>query len=198
METTFPGNLTLFALLNAGSAPNPAVVRGATLLAVDAVWLVIAALLVLWVLGSRAQRRALMVAGVALLLGLGANRVLATLIGAARPFVHGIGNTLLAHGSDPSFPSDHTTFLLALGFALAARGALRGLGGALIVLGLAVGWARVYLGVHFPLDIAGSIIVALVAAALAEIVSGPLDRPLFARVERANAAVMRLFGRARQ
>jgi len=41
---------------------------------------------------------------------------------------------------------------------------LRKLGVLILLLGTLVGWARVYLGVHFPFDIAGSLLVSLISA----------------------------------
>jgi undecaprenyl-diphosphatase len=40
-------------------------------------------------------------------------------------------------------------------------------GVALALLALPVAWARIYLGVHFPLDMAGAVVVASLAAWLA-------------------------------
>uniref|UniRef100_UPI003FD7AA7F phosphatase PAP2 family protein n=2 Tax=unclassified Pseudomonas TaxID=196821 RepID=UPI003FD7AA7F len=41
---------------------------------------------------------------------------------------------------------------------------LRELGVLMLLLGMSVGWARIYLGVHFPFDIAGSLLISLISA----------------------------------
>jgi len=46
-------------------------------------------------------------------------------------------------------------FTLAVALMLAS---LRKLGVLMLLLGTLVGWARVYLGVHFPFDIVGSLL----------------------------------------
>jgi len=72
----------------------------------------------------------------------------------------------MAHVPDPSFPSDHATVFFALGVTL-LRSPWRPLGVLVLLFGVAVGWARVYLGVHFPFDIVGSLAVAVLSSSLA-------------------------------
>jgi len=76
----------------------------------------------------------------------------------------GLGDQHLAHAANASFPSDHAAALAAISFALLACRSSRGAGGALLLLALAVGWARIAVGVHFPLDVAGGIALAWLAA----------------------------------
>ena len=57
-----------------------------------------------------------------------------------------------AHGT--SFPSSHTAVALAVAIALVPFLA-RPLAAAGIAYAVLVGWSRVYLGVHYPLDILG-------------------------------------------
>ena len=73
-----------------------------------------------------------------------------------------LGHTFLAHQAETSFPSDHAVVFFALGLAF-MRGSLRKAGALLVLFGIAVGWARVYLGVHFPFDIVGALAVAFVS-----------------------------------
>ncbi|WP_176504263.1 undecaprenyl-diphosphatase [Enterobacter sp. CC120223-11] len=81
-----------------------------------------------------------------------------------RPFVVGIGNTLVAHSASASFPSDHAVLIWAFAFTLMMTARLRTAGAWLFTAGLAVAWARVYLGLHFPVDMLGAFVVALVSA----------------------------------
>lgn len=46
------------------------------------------------------------------------------------------------------------------------QGGLRRAGIALALFGLPIAWSRIYLGVHFPLDMVGAIAVAAFSAAL--------------------------------
>lgn len=102
-----------------------------------------------------------------MVLGLIANSVIGALYFHPRPFMIGLGHQYLAHRPDGSFPSDHATFLWCLGFALVALDAFRAWAVVVLAMGLAVAWARVYLGVHFPFDMGGSLIVSLALSFLA-------------------------------
>jgi len=143
------------------------------------------------------MRRSLMIAGIALGLGLAVNFTIAYTTFAPRPFDLGLGHTLLSHGRDSSLPSDHGTFLWSLAFGLMITRSLRWLGIVIFGLGLATAWARVYLGVHFPLDMAASFVIALAAAAIARASAGKLDRVLFRPIERLNAVLLRPLHRSR-
>ena len=83
-----------------------------------------------------------------------------------RPFVVGLGQALVPSRDTSSFPSRHLTFYWGLVLPLCGFVRTRRLGVYLVVLGLAEAWARVYVGVHYPLDMVGSMLVALVASSV--------------------------------
>ncbi|WP_417252276.1 undecaprenyl-diphosphatase [Castellaniella sp.] len=97
-------------------------------------------------------------------LGLFANQIIGMMWMHPRPFMVGLGHTLITHAPDSSFPSDHLTLWWAVAFSLLASSRLRRLGGVLAVSGIPVAWSRIYLGVHFPLDMAGAAAVATICA----------------------------------
>jgi undecaprenyl-diphosphatase len=70
------------------------------------------------------------------------------------------------NGSD-SFPSGHVSFAVALGFALyfLARGTRWGklTAFAAAVMAFVVAWSRLYIGVHYPTDVAASFLAASAA-----------------------------------
>jgi undecaprenyl-diphosphatase len=96
------------------------------------------------------------------------------------------------HQPETSFPSDHATFLWAIGFGLIATGAWRRWGLVISGLGLSTAWARVYLGVHFPLDMAGALLLALIGAAVARAAQPRLTASLLPWLERTYEALLRL------
>ena len=80
-----------------------------------------------------------------------------------RPFAMGLGNTLIHHSVDSSFPSDHTTVMFAFSLPFLFFKKYKS-GTALVILAALVGYARVFCGVHFPLDIIGGFVVALLVS----------------------------------
>lgn len=156
-------NHTLFLLINAGAQPPALMLQLATFLAQ---WLIdgIPLLLVwLWLRGGRIERYAAVTATLSVLFALGCGQVITTVWPHPRPFMLGLGHTFLEHKPEASFPSDHATVFFTLGLGL-ILGSLRKLGALVLLLGVAVGWSRVYLGVHFPFDIAGALLVAVPSA----------------------------------
>jgi undecaprenyl-diphosphatase len=78
-----------------------------------------------------------------------------------------LGRTLMAHVPENSFPSVHTTFILTVGFALVVTRAAPTWGKVVSVSGILVAWARIYLGLHFPLDMLASGLIACLFGELA-------------------------------
>ena len=153
-------NRTVFLMINAGAPPAPEMLLFATFLAE---WLIGGAPLLLaglWLWGTRANRAAVFVATITVAFSLACNQLVGALWPHPRPFMIGLGNTFLAHRPEASFPSDHATMFFSLGLCL-MQTSLPKAGGIVILLGTFVGWSRIYLGVHFPLDIIGSMLVAI-------------------------------------
>lgn len=136
-------------------------------------------------LGQRALLSAVVGVGLALCL----NILLGALIFEPRPFIShpSIVHKLIAHAADASFPSDHEAVAMSIALTLvfyviwllgrfsreradARLGRVApALLGALVAVAMAVfiGFARVYVGVHYPVDIVGGAICAVVGVALA-------------------------------
>ncbi len=103
-------------------------------------------------------------AGYSFVTGLAINFLIATFYFHPRPYMIGMGKLLIPHSPDASFPSDHTTLMLSIAFLLSYFKKTRKPAVLLIALALIGGISRVYIGVHFPFDIAGSFIVSLIAS----------------------------------
>ncbi len=71
---------------------------------------------------------------------------------------------------DKSFPSDHATLSFVVAFSMMTVRPLFGLG--LAVLAAAVAWGRVFVGVHYPLDVFAGALAGLVWS----LVAARLDR----------------------
>jgi undecaprenyl-diphosphatase len=109
------------------------------------------------------------------LLGLLINAVITLIYFHPRPFMVGLGRTLLAHGPETSFPSDHATLAFSVALSFLCVKDLR-VGIPLLLLALFSGFSRVYTGLHFPLDIVGSFGVSLMAAMVVIAMRKPVDR----------------------
>ena len=90
-----------------------------------------------------------------------------------RPFAEGLGTLLISHAPDSSFPSDHTAAMF--GFALPFLFFRKYRWGTIFVaLATLVGYARVFCGVHFPFDIIGGFLVALIVVVVLYILREPV------------------------
>jgi undecaprenyl-diphosphatase len=161
-------NLYLFSSLNAQAG-----LSGFPLFAAlfAAKWLIAVApitLALLWMSGNMKDREAAVRAALAVAGALAVNGVIGLLWFHPRPFVTGIGHTFMHHAPDSSFPSDHATIMLTVSLVLAfsQSAAARRIGAWLIPLSLVVAWSRVFLGVHYPMDMIGALLVSACVAML--------------------------------
>ncbi|MBV8034301.1 undecaprenyl-diphosphatase [Roseateles sp.] len=157
-------NHTVFLWLNAPEQPNALAEVLAIFLAEYLIWAVPALIGLGWLRGDERTRKAMLVATAAALLGLLVNQLIGLAWDHPRPFVIGLGHTLIPHVADSSFPSDHLTLWWAVAFSLLLQRTPRGLGAWLVPLGLPIAWARIYLGVHYPLDMLGAALMGLSSA----------------------------------
>jgi undecaprenyl-diphosphatase len=161
METL---NQNLFLLINAPANASPSLMHVAHFLAERLIWLAPGILLLVWLRGNEPTRQLLLEAAAAALLGLLIAQVIGALWPHPRPFAMGLGTNGLVHVANASFPSDHLTLFWSVGFGLLRTARLRPIGVSLGLLGLPMAWARIYLGVHFPMDMVGAALVAACSA----------------------------------
>ena len=162
MEAVETLNRSAFLALNATPATPHWLVFAGVLVADYAILLIPAMLVALWLTGSDERRALAIRACFTGLLALGINQLIGMMWYHPRPFAAGTGHTFLAHTPDSSFPSDHITLLSAISFTLLSGGK-RKTGLFILAVDIAVAWARVFVGVHWPLDMIGAAIVAWLA-----------------------------------
>lgn len=114
-------------------------------------------------LGQRRQRNLAVKAYLVALVAPGVNQIIIALWPHPRPFMAGVGHSFMAHASDSSFPSDHATVFATIGLTLDFRCMRSVIGWSTLALGTIVAWARIFLGVHFPLDMVGAVAVVCLA-----------------------------------
>jgi undecaprenyl-diphosphatase len=165
MGTLEAFNQALFLVIN-GTQATPAWLVGIAMLTADyVIYLIPLLLAAMWLWGNEAQRSLAIRACLVAMLGVGANQLIGLVWQHPRPFMIGLGHTFLPHAPDSSFPSDHATVFGGVALTLLLGGA-RSLGMLTMLAGVSVAWGRVFLGVHFPMDMFGAIAVACVAYAL--------------------------------
>ncbi|WP_454040428.1 phosphatase PAP2 family protein [Cupriavidus metallidurans] len=152
-------NRALFLQINGGDGTPTWLIHAAMDIADDLIYLIPLLLLGMWLWGDNTRRSQAIKACLVTLLALGANQVIGLVWMHPRPFMLGLGHAWMYHSAESSFPSDHMTVFAGIGLTLLFGGAFR-LAAAVLTTGFVVAWARVFLGVHFPLDMVGAVAVA--------------------------------------
>lgn len=162
----FDTNLFL-AMTGTHQSPGWIVVL-AVYLATAVVPLVLALIVIAWTRARAGWRPTLLDAVAAGAAGLALVQVIGWLHYRPRPFESGLGSNLLGHLPENSFPSDHATLMFSIAFGLLVAAPLRRAGFVLMGLALAVSWARVFLGAHYPSDILGGAVLAMICVGLVQ------------------------------
>ncbi|MCK5098087.1 MAG: undecaprenyl-diphosphatase, partial [Desulfobacteraceae bacterium] len=161
-------NIEFFNAINIFASNNEIVDLFAIFAAKYSPFIFILWLLFLWFKKSKTKRGSykniVLLSTYSAIVGISLNFIIANLYFHPRPFMMKIGTLLISHAPETSFPSDHTTFLFSIALMLVCFAETRKSGLMLLVLSLIGGVARVFCGVHFPLDIVGSIIVSILAS----------------------------------
>ncbi len=160
----------------------------------DLIFLIVALPVVLWFWQAGARQRAAnqRVAACCVLAGavaLAIARMAGMAHWEARPFVNDADTRLLIqHSADNSFPSDHVTLAFAIAAALVT---LRPrLGWVALAGACAVGVGRVFVGVHWPDDIAAGMAIGLLAGVACASLESRWVRPQRALAKRLPAILV--------
>ncbi len=159
-------NQSVFAFINQFSGKNNFLDFFMISLAEYTPYIFLLILVSYWFYKRNKYQDTVLYAGYSVLCGLLINYTISLFYVHHRPFVDGLGNHLVEHVPDNSFPSDHTTFMLSIAFSFLFFTKTRTLGIILTVIGILSGFSRVFVGVHYPFDILGSILTAFFAAFL--------------------------------
>lgn len=171
-------NQSLFLLINADPATPAWRIHAAMLVANQLILLVPVALAALWLWGGEAQRSLALKVFASIAVALFASYLCGALWPHPRPFAIGLGQAFFPHKATSSFPSNHTIIIATFAWTLVFDRRWAGWGWATLLAAAVVGTSRVYLGVHFPLDVAGGLILAPVALGVAAPVWNRAGAPL--------------------
>jgi undecaprenyl-diphosphatase len=182
-------NRSLFLLINGGADTPHWLVLLAIGIAKGLIFLLPVLMLGFWVWGHREERRLVLKATLVTVIALIVNQVIWAVWPHPRPFMIGLGHTRMWHAPDSSFPSDHMTVFACMGLTLLLDG-LSGWGVVILLTGLSVAWARVFLGVHFPLDMAGAVVVSFLVYSGFSPIWRRIGRPVTDQAERYYRSLM--------
>jgi len=176
-------NLTLFSWINSATTHPPSFLLFFAIFSAEVlIYLLATGMVIGWIRRASNFRTALLTATLAAVIGLLINQAIGLVWYHPRPFEMGVGHNLMKHVVENSFPSDHATVFFSIGLSLFAMKQTRQWGIIISLLAILVAWSRVYLGIHFPFDMIGSFLVALVAVVISlrmrPVIEKKLEPPL--------------------
>ena len=177
-EPLEPYNVAWFQAINASPDASHISIQIAHVFAVYTAYILLAFLALFWFYGDKRAKTTVVKSLVVVAITLCISQLIMMVYAHPRPFVMGVGTAFLEHKPTPSFPSHHMiffssilfSFVLARYYVIAAFFAL---------LSVLVAWARIYLGVHFPFDMIGALILSFFVALLCE--------GLFQKIQKSRA-----------
>lgn len=168
-------NISIFKYINHFAGVNNILDIFAVIAAKYLVFVFILWLFYLWLKKEKKYKIIALYSGYSVALGMLLNSLISFFYYHPRPFMIPVGILLVHHVPESSFPSGHTTFTLSIALMLVYFKETRSTGLILSILGFVVGLARIFCGVHFPMDIIGSIGVALVASFIIYLLKNKLE-----------------------
>ena len=157
----------------------------------------IAATVGLWLFarpsGSRKWKLAAAGALLSAGLALGVNRIISSLWFRERPFLaHRIAHPWI-NTHDASFPSDHTSASFAIAFAVLTLDPL--VGALYLACAVIIAAGRLFIGAHYPGDVAAGFLIGLLAALVVMKLARPALAIAVGVVERATDPILRALWR---
>ena len=152
-------NLSLFSWINASPEATNTSIHFAIFIANDLLYCMILLFAWFWLRGNYDTKKQILKAFIFTSIAILISQCISHVYYHPRPFVMEVGRTLIYHAPNGSFPSDHMLIFSSIAFSYLFS-TQRKLGIFLLVMAWLVAWSRVYLGVHFPLDMLGAFLLA--------------------------------------
>lgn len=160
-------NTQLFLLLNAAPNTPKWMITIATACAEYLIYVPLVAMIFCWFKKPNTRELIIKIV-VTVFTALVITAILRLFITSPRPFDLAIGTNFLPHSSSNSFPSKHATFIFAITFTLfyytKNQISQKMICISSLAIAILVSWSRIYLGVHWPLDILAGTATSFVCA----------------------------------
>jgi undecaprenyl-diphosphatase len=151
-------DIQLFHLINGLAGRNAILDRVMFLCANELPFIYALILVALWLTWKRKQQIGTFLSAISAFIALGTGQVLIRVFPRLRPYDVYPTHLLVERTQDPSFPSDHATLVFAV--ATLVWQVDRKVGFVLSLLAVLQGFARIYVGAHYPTDVAGGAVLA--------------------------------------
>lgn len=152
-------NLSLFSWINASPEASNTSIHFAIFIANDLLYCMILLFAWFWLRGNYDTKKQILKAFIFTSIAILISQCISHVYYHPRPFVMEVGRTLIYYAPNGSFPSDHMLIFSSIAFSYLFS-AQRKVGAFLLIMAWLVAWSRVYLGVHFPLDMLGAFLLA--------------------------------------
>lgn len=160
-------NDTLLLLINSFAGRSHVLDAVMILIAKDLVYIVFAvALLCLGLLLYKEDRKPVIYFFATLVVSFILLQLMTLLNVDHRPFMDHHLTQLLDHAPGKSFPSDHTTVSTAIAIGILFFTRFKKTGAVLLLGAIAIGFSRIFVGVHYPADILGGLFTGLLGGSL--------------------------------
>jgi len=154
-------NMELFRIINNLANENTILDKIMIFFSEYGPYISMAAIVIVFILGLKqknCENRKIAVSTVVVtVINLIINLIVRSIFHVDRPSVHNKVNLLLPHDSASSFPSNHATGTMSIAFGLEKYNKL--LSRILTILSIIIGFSRVYVGHHYPMDVIGAYII---------------------------------------
>lgn len=179
-------NMELFRLINNLANRNIVLDNIMMFFSKDVSYIFMAVLALIFILGiikdKEEYRKASINAFVITVINLALSFIIGSIYYVDRPFVHNKVNLLISHTADASFPSDHATGTMSIALGLGKYNRILGI--VMTILSLIVGFSRVYVGNHYPLDVIGAYIIVFITSYLYNLLLRSKFEEIYSKIEK--------------
>lgn len=178
-------NMEIFRLINNLANKNSFLDKTMIFFSKDVPYIFMAVIAGIFILGviknNEEYRKASVNTVIITIINLIINLVIRAIFHVDRPFVNNKVNLLVPHDKASSFPSNHATGTMSIALGLEKYNRILGI--IMMILSLIVGFSRVYVGDHYPVDVIGAYIIVFISNYLYNLLLKNKTEELYAKIE---------------